>query len=185
MKRETLIWLIIMAIAAIYMVFRASTTGMGLGYVEIVDGEQIPSNSWEVMAGAAQVSISRTIGIWVAALCTLFVMSFAYRDNPFYKVAEATFVGVSAAYWMVVGFWTTVIPNLIGKLFPDWINNELMPGLSPVRDEGWYMYFIPLALGRQVPGPTGRQGRWLADFIRFHMSEGANLKSLPFLRELA
>jgi len=43
------------------------------------------------------------------------------------------------------------------------------------------------ALASGVPATTtaGHQGRWLADFIRYHMSEGANLKSLPFLRELA
>lgn len=55
------------------------------------------------------------------------------------------------------------------------------PGLEP--DE--LRALRALALGRPAPGPAGRQGRWLADFIRYHMSEGANLKSLPFLRELA
>ncbi|MDH3733152.1 MAG: DNA repair protein RecO [Gemmatimonadota bacterium] len=42
-----------------------------------------------------------------------------------------------------------------------------------------------LASGQPVTASAGQQGRWLADFIRYHMSEGANLKSLPFLRELA
>lgn len=55
------------------------------------------------------------------------------------------------------------------------------PGLEP--DE--LRTLRALAVGRAAPGPAGRQGKWLADFIRFHMSEGANLKSLPFLRELA
>jgi DNA repair protein RecO (recombination protein O) len=35
-------------------------------------------------------------------------------------------------------------------------------------------------------GPVrGPQGRWLSDFIRFHLAEGATLRSLPFLIELA
>ena len=41
-----------------------------------------------------------------------------------------------------------------------------------------------LTRGESVASPQGQQGRWLADFIRYHMSEGANLRSLPFLREL-
>ena len=46
-------------------------------------------------------------GFWVtfAAFLTLAIMSFLYRDNPFYKFAEHLFVGVSAAYWMCMGFW--------------------------------------------------------------------------------
>ncbi len=38
--------------------------------------------------------------------------------------------------------------------------------------------------GQALTGGSGRQARWLADFIRYHLSEGAVLKSLPFLREL-
>lgn len=32
---------------------------------------------------------------------------------------------------------------------------------------------------------VGPQGRWLADFIRYHLAEGATLRSLPFLERLA
>lgn len=55
------------------------------------------------------------------------------------------------------------------------------PGLEPEE----LRTLRALAVGEAPPRPAGRQGRWLADFIRYHMSEGANLKSLPFLRELA
>ncbi|MDX1578137.1 MAG: DNA repair protein RecO [Gemmatimonadota bacterium] len=41
-----------------------------------------------------------------------------------------------------------------------------------------------LVAGRPGSG-RGGQGRWLADFIRYHLAEGANLRSIPFLRELA
>ncbi len=39
-----------------------------------------------------------------SAFLTLAVMSFLYKDNPFYKFAEHLFVGVSAAFWMCLGF---------------------------------------------------------------------------------
>ena len=38
------------------------------------------------------------IGIWLAALLTLCIYSFLYRDNPFYRFAEHLFVGVSVGY---------------------------------------------------------------------------------------
>ena len=41
----------------------------------------------------------------VAAAMTLGIFSFLAGDNPFYKFTENLFVGVSAAYWMVTGFW--------------------------------------------------------------------------------
>jgi hypothetical protein len=41
-------------------------------------------------------------GIWVAALLTLAIYSFLYKDNPFYKFAEHLYVGISTGYLVVV-----------------------------------------------------------------------------------
>jgi hypothetical protein len=66
--------------------------------------------------------MAETVGIWFAALLTLAIFSFLYKDNPFYKFAEHLFTGVSAAYWMVVAFWVQVHPNLFGNLWwPDFL----------------------------------------------------------------
>jgi hypothetical protein len=54
--------------------------------------------------------------VWVAALLTLAVFSFLYRDNPLYKLAEHLFVGVSAGYYIVLNLWTVVVPNLVEPL---------------------------------------------------------------------
>lgn len=51
-----------------------------------------------------------TIGIWVAALLTLSLYSFLYRDNPFYKFAEHLFVGVSAGYFVARQFFDAFLP---------------------------------------------------------------------------
>ena len=48
------------------------------------------------------------IGIWVAAFLTFAIYSFLYADNPVYKLAEHLFVGVSAGYSIVIGFWDVV-----------------------------------------------------------------------------
>jgi hypothetical protein len=60
--------------------------------------------------------LSADVGVWIAALLTLFIFSFLYKDNPFYKFAEHLFVGVSAGYWMILNFWTVIVPNLWNPL---------------------------------------------------------------------
>jgi hypothetical protein len=62
------------------------------------------------------VEISGNLGVWLAAALTLFIFSFLYRDNPFYKFAEHLFVGVSAGYIVVQQFWQVLWPNLIQPL---------------------------------------------------------------------
>ena len=55
---------------------------------------------------------SHDIGVWVAAMLTLCIFSFLYKDNPFYKFAEHLFVGVSAGFYIILNFWTVIVPNL-------------------------------------------------------------------------
>lgn len=55
-------------------------------------------------------------GVWVAALMTLFIFSFLYKDNPLYKFAEHVFVGVSAGYYIVLNYWTVIHSNLVRPL---------------------------------------------------------------------
>jgi hypothetical protein len=91
------------------------------------------------MAGFAS-----SLEVWIAALLTLMVFSFLWRDNPLYKLAEHIFVGVSAAYWMVVGFWTTLWPNAVARLWPPAVrvvNPEADPGGGDVG------VLVPVALG--------------------------------------
>ena len=54
-----------------------------------------------------------TISNTVAALLTLSIFSFLYKDNPFYRFAEALLVGVSMGYasWEVTKDETTVKPS--------------------------------------------------------------------------
>ncbi len=183
MKRGTLIWLVVLAISGGYFVIRAGTTGMALGYVKETDDGLAPADSWEVLAGGADVSVSRSIGIWVGALCTLFVLSFAYKDNPLYKIAESSFVGISAAYWMVVGFWTTITPNLFGKLFPAWINTWAMPGLSPVRTDNWWWYFVPLILGVMLLWRLAPKGGWISRWpLAFFIGVFCGLRLIGYIQ---
>lgn len=184
MKRETLIWLIVFVVAGIFLAVRASTTGMGSTFVkETPSGVWVGATPSEGAAGVATFSLSRTIGTWVAALMTLFVFSFLYRDNPLYKFAESTVVGVSAAYWMVVAFWSTLIPNLFGVLFPEWIQSWAQPGLSPVYVEFWQLSIIPLILGGMLLWRLMPSGGWISRWpLAFIIGATAGMRLIGFLQ---
>jgi hypothetical protein len=55
-------------------------------------------------------------GVWIAAVLTLFIFSFLYKDNPLYKFAEHLFVGVSVGYIIVQQYWQVLHPNLVAPL---------------------------------------------------------------------
>jgi hypothetical protein len=129
-----------------------------------------------------RLSIWRTFGIWVAAFFTLAVLSFVYKDNPFYKIAESVFVGVSAAYWMVVGFWTVVVPNLIGKLWPSLIKAWALPGLSGPDVEPDWWYIAPAVLGIMLLWRLAPVGGWIARWpLAFIIGVFCGLRLLAFL----
>ncbi|MFZ1947647.1 MAG: hypothetical protein WAW06_08875 [bacterium] len=57
-----------------------------------------------------------TMGTWMAALFTLAIFSFLYKDNPVYKLAEHLFIGISAGYYVSLEYWNVVRPNLLNPL---------------------------------------------------------------------
>lgn len=52
----------------------------------------------------------------IAALLTLCVFSFLWRDNPLYKFAEHLVVGVSAGYFAVIVVTTSLLPKLVDPI---------------------------------------------------------------------
>ena len=100
-----------------------------------------------------------SLGMWIGGLLTLMILSFLYRDNPFYKFAEHLFVGISAAYWMVVGFWTTLIPNLIARLWPSHMGG-ILPSATANKPE--LMYVIPLIFGLLMLARLSPKASWLS-----------------------
>ncbi|MBD3335472.1 MAG: hypothetical protein GF355_08135 [Candidatus Eisenbacteria bacterium] len=62
-------------------------------------------------------------GIWIAAVLTLAIFSFLYRDNPVYKFAEHLLVGVSAGYYLTQYTFSAVYKKLIVPVF---INGEYL-----------------------------------------------------------
>ena len=68
--------------------------------------------------------------IWIIAFFTLALFSFLYKDNPFYRLAENIFAGLTTGYQVSL-IWDTVI---IQKLW------------DPIMGGQWWL-FLPGLLG--------------------------------------
>ena len=116
---------------------------------------------------------SEIIGAWFIVFFTFCIFSFLYGDNPFYKIAEHIFVGVSAGYVFALTWWDQVWPNLFGRLFPSYVNAGF---------EFDFLYIIPLVLGifmlcRLIPSLS-----WLARIsIGYIVGMAAGLKIYVFM----
>jgi len=84
------------------------------------------------------------LGTWIAALLTIFALSFLYKDNPFFRFTESLFAGVSLGYYIGVTLNQTFMPNLITPLVHDFGQNWdlLVPGLLGIL---LYMRYLPRA----------------------------------------
>lgn len=130
---------------------------------------------------AVVFSWSRTIGLWIAALGTLAIMSFLWGDNVFYKLAEAVVVGASAAYAMVVGFWTGIIQNLFGKLIPSVMRDTVLPGLPSTQHTEW-IYVIPLVLSVLMLWRLAPAGGWISRWpLAFFIGATAGIRLVAYL----
>lgn len=77
------------------------------------------------------MAISTSIWIWIAALLTLAIYSFLYKDNPFYKFAEYLLVGISIGYGISVYWHNTIITKVY----------------NPLVHEKDFLVIIPLLMG--------------------------------------
>jgi hypothetical protein len=89
--------------------------------------------------------------VWLGAFLTLGILSFLYKDNAWYKLCEAIFVGISAGFWVVTLYWD----NFIGKFWDG-------KGAEPMLWIGAILGFLMLL--RLVP-KVGWISRWPLAFI--------------------
>lgn len=81
--------------------------------------------------------MSGSLGVWLAAFVTLGLYSFLWKENPWYRLIEQVYVGISVAHLAVVGYfniremalrplaggsWTAAVPVALGLLlYTRWI----------------------------------------------------------------
>jgi hypothetical protein len=104
------------------------------------------------------LGLSNDISVWIAALLTLCIFSFLYKDNPLFKLAEHLFAGVASAYFFCTQWFQTLKPNLVD------------PGLDPETPLGercllLVPLFLCLCMLTKVIPKWGWISRWALAFI--------------------
>lgn len=84
----------------------------------------------------------------VAAMFTLFIFSFLYKDNPFYKFAEHLLVGVSMGYVLPIVWKTTFLPFVY----------------KPIVWEHKFFYILYAAIGFLYVFRFSKKYSWLSRF---------------------
>jgi hypothetical protein len=92
------------------------------------------------------------LGIWIAAILTLCIYSFLYRDNPFYRFAEHLLVGMSVGYLIVLTIYLGFIPYAWNP-----IKKAVTGEASPLG----FLTLIPICLGLLFFARLSPRHTWL------------------------
>lgn len=110
-------------------------------------------------------------GAWLSATMVVWIYSFAYRDNVFYKIAEHMFVGTAAGYSIALAL--------------DSLNRVLIsPAVrSPQAflSTSWH-YIVPAVLGALMFAKYSRKYYWLARYavaVNIAVGTGLALRTVP------
>ena len=78
-------------------------------------------------------------GAWLAAGLTIFLFSFLYKDNPFFKIAEHLYLGAGMGWWFQV-----YIYNILGpKVWTPLVNHDWMVLIPAILGLSLVTQFIP------------------------------------------
>jgi len=89
---------------------------------------------------------SAVLGAWVATGLTLFIYSFLYKDNPFFKFGEHLYVGVSIGYTIVRIYYDVMLKTLV----------------NPVLEQGRWHLLLPAVLGVLVLARFVPRAAWVS-----------------------
>jgi hypothetical protein len=64
-----------------------------------------------------------SVSVWLGALLTLAILTFLYKDNPVFRLAENIFAGLSLGYYIGIVLNQTIKPNLVMPLTTDLRHN--------------------------------------------------------------
>jgi hypothetical protein len=78
--------------------------------------------------------------IWVSAILTLGIFSFLYKENPFYRICEHLFIGISNGYSITFVWHRVLMPILINPVAH---GQRLWLIFIAIIGAFYFMYFIP------------------------------------------
>ena len=103
--------------------------------------------------------MTEIIGLWVAAILTIGIYSFLYKENPLYRFAEHLVIGVSLGYFMVITYMRVLVPRLIDPLV--------------AGESGAWVLLIPAILGILYITRFFPKAAWLSRYpMAFLMGAG-------------
>ncbi len=79
-------------------------------------------------------------GAWIAAGLTIFLFSFLYKDNPFFKIAEHLYPGAGMGWWFQVYVYNILGPKVWTPLV---VNHDWMVLIPAVLGISLVTQFIP------------------------------------------
>jgi hypothetical protein len=136
------------------------------------------------VANAASQGVITNIMVLIAALLTLGIFSFLYKDNPLYKFSEYLLVGVTAGYALIIDFFNSIKPNLIEPLWsyrvivPTFLGDMTLPRFLVDFRAVDILYIIPGILGLMIMlrlfNKTTKWSRWPIAFY-IGMFAGLNI----------
>jgi len=98
--------------------------------------------------------------VWIGVFFTFSVLSFLYKDNPFYKLAEHVTVGVSIGYGAVIIYSNSFLPRFY----------------DPVFHQGRFELIIPAILGLMMILRIVPKYSWLSRYaICFSVGAGSGM----------
>jgi len=98
-----------------------------------------------------------TLGTWLQALFTILLVSVVFKDNPAYRFAEHTYVGLYAGYGVALAFFNYIRPNVQDRLLA---NKE-------------YIFIIPIVIGLLMYTRYIKPVAWLSRYtISFNLGIG-------------
>jgi hypothetical protein len=102
--------------------------------------------------------VSTDPSVWIAALLTLAVLGFLVKENPVWRFVEHLFVGVAAGWFLVVNWWTVLVPDVVRPLL------ALGAGRADVRAVAATLpgLVIPAAFGGLLFARLDSRTAWLA-----------------------
>jgi len=98
-----------------------------------------------------------TLGTWLQALFTILLVSVVFKDNPAYRFAEHTYVGLYAGYGVALAFFNYIRPNVQDRLL--------------AKKE--YIFLIPILIGLLMYTRYIKPVAWLSRYtISFNLGIG-------------
>lgn len=97
-------------------------------------------------------------GTWLQAIFTIVLLSAVFKDNPAYRFAEHTYVGLFAGYGVALTFFNYIRPNVTDKIIA----------------KGLYSYLIPIGIGLLIYTRYIKSISWLSRYtICFQLGIGS------------